>query len=101
MRTQTETREGKRGWEIVRERGGKREGQDFYLEPILPLHILEHVPANGIFHDDGQVLISKENLLELDDVRVQQIAVVADLPLHIFGYLRIGQKNNVRPSDTS
>jgi hypothetical protein len=96
---QRQAERGERGVEREGERGvGKREGQVLYLEPILPLHVLEHVPADSIFHNDGQVLIGKKHLLELDEVGMQQIAVIADLPLHILGYLRIREKINIRPS---
>jgi hypothetical protein len=54
-----------------------------YLEAAAPLDILEHVPAWGIFHGNGEVGRREEDLLELDDMRVAKVAVADDLPLHM------------------
>ena len=58
-------------------------GTQVHLQAAVLLHKLEHVSAGGVFHGDGQVGGSQEDLLELDDVRVAEVAVAYDLPLHM------------------
>ena len=54
-----------------------------HLQAAVLLHKLEHVSAGGVLHGDGQVCGSQEDLLELDDMRVTEIAVADDLALHM------------------
>lgn len=54
-----------------------------HLQAAVPFYILEHVPARGIFHRNGQVCGSEKDLLELDDVRMTEVAVANDFPLHV------------------
>jgi hypothetical protein len=58
-------------------------GPECYLEAVAPLDILEHVPARSVLHCNGEVGGREEDLLELDDMRVAEIAVADDLPLHM------------------
>jgi hypothetical protein len=50
-----------------------------YLQtPMIP-NILEEIPSWCILHCNGQVVICQEDLLELDHVRVTEVAVVHNL----------------------
>ena len=59
------------------------QSNESHLQPAVSFHKLEHVPAGGVFHCDGQVCGSEEDLLELDDVRMTKIAVANDFPLNV------------------
>ena len=52
-----------------------------HLEAAASLHVLEHVASRGVLHGNCQVIWSQEDLLELDDMRVAEVAVADDLPL--------------------
>mmetsp|Transcript_33091 Transcript_33091/g.85825 ORF Transcript_33091/g.85825 Transcript_33091/m.85825 type:complete len:262 (-) Transcript_33091:156-941(-) len=56
-------------------------------ETVAGDHKVEQVAACGILHRDADVLFRENHLLELDDVRVVQVAVVVDLALHVFADL--------------
>jgi hypothetical protein len=56
-------------------------------EAVFPDHVLKHVPAGRELHGDAQVLLGEEDLLELDDVGVDEAAVVDDLALDVLGDL--------------
>ena len=58
-----------------------------HLEPVALLDVLEHVPARRVLHGNSQVRGGEEDLLELDDVRVAEVAVADDLALHVLGDL--------------
>jgi hypothetical protein len=53
---------------------------------------LEELPAGGVLHDDGEVRRGEDDLLEADDVRVAQRAVVDDLALHVLVNLQGSKK---------
>ena len=52
-----------------------------YLETAAPLHVLEHVASGSVLHRNGKMLGSEEDLLELDDMRVAEVAMADDLAL--------------------
>ena len=58
-----------------------------HLQATVPLDKLEHVSARCILHGNGQVRGRKEDLFELDDVRVAEVAVAYNFALHMFCYL--------------
>jgi hypothetical protein len=56
-------------------------------EPAASHDVLKHVAARGKLHRDAEVAAREEDLLELDDVRVDEAPVVQDLALDVLGDL--------------
>ncbi len=56
-----------------------------YLEAAASLHVLEHVASGSIFHRNGQVVGREEDLLELDDVGMAEVAMTNNLALDMLG----------------
>jgi len=56
-------------------------------QPVLADDVFKHVAPAGKLHRDAEVVRGEEDLLELDDVGVDEAAVVDDLALDVLGDL--------------
>jgi hypothetical protein len=50
-------------------------------------NVIKHIPAFRVLHHDANMNICQDHLFETNDVRMDEPAVIQNLPLHILAHL--------------